>query len=394
MKIEKIRIQNFRSLHNIELDNIPSLAVFVGENGSGKSTIFQVFAFLKDALKNNINTALQKLGGYDEVATRGHTAEPILIEIQFRMQIVNYSRLVTYHLEIVKDSEDKIVIKREILKYKRGSHGSPYHFLDFSYGKGFAISNEEDFSKPDTELTKEEQNLSSSDILAIKGLGQFLKFKAASAFRNLIENWHVSDFHIMAARQIVDIGFAEHLSESGANLALVTQYLSKSKPDIFKKIIEKFQMSIPGMDAVEAEVTPDGRVLLKFKDGSVKEPFIARYVSDGTIKMFAYLVLLYDPKPHPFLCIEEPENQLYPHLFYNLVDELRQYAQKGGQVFVSSHSPDLLHHVKIEEAFFLKKEKCKTKVYPIQKNENIKSLIEAGDKLGWLWTQGALSDNK
>ena len=174
----------------------------------------------------------------------------------------------------------------------------------------------------------------------------------------------------------------------------MTQYLSKSKPDIFKKIIEKFQMSIPGMDAVEAEVTPDGRVLLKFKDGSVKEPFIARYVSDGTIKMFAYLVLLYDPKPHPFLCIEEPENQLYPHLFYNLVDELRQYAQKGGQVFVSSHSPDLLNHVKIEEAFFLKKEKCKTKVYPIQKNENIKSLIEAGDKLGWLWTQGALSDNK
>ena len=133
----------------------------------------------------------------------------------------------------------------------------------------------------------------------------------------------------MAARQIVDIGFAEHLSESGANLSLVTQYLSKSKPDIFKKIIEKFQMSIPGMDAVEAEVTPDGRVLLKFKDGSVKEPFIARYVSDGTIKMFAYLVLLYDPKPHPFLCIEEPENQLYPHLFYNLVGELRQYAQKG-----------------------------------------------------------------
>ena len=195
MKIEKIRIQNFRLLHNIELDNIPSLAVFVGENGSGKSTIFQVFAFLKDALKNNINTALQKLGGYDEVATRGHTAEPILIEIQFRMQIVKKSRLVTYHLEIVKDSEDKIVIKREILKYKRGSHGSPYHFLDFSYGEGFAISNEEDFSKPDTELTKEEQNLSSSDILAIKGLGQFSKFKAASAFRNLIENWHFSNFH-------------------------------------------------------------------------------------------------------------------------------------------------------------------------------------------------------
>ena len=172
MKIEKIRIQNFRSLHNIELDNIPSLAVFVGENGSGKSTIFQVFAFLKDALKNNINTALQKLGGYDEVATRGHTAEPILIEVQFRMQIVNYSRLVTYHLEIVKDSEDKIVIKREILKYKRGSHGSPYISSIFYTGKG--LLNEEDF----LDLTGASRVVTASIFIALMFTGRFLSESA------------------------------------------------------------------------------------------------------------------------------------------------------------------------------------------------------------------------
>lgn len=51
-----------------------------------------------------------------------------------------------------------------------------------------------------------------------------------------------------------------------------------------------------------------------FQDGSFKTPFLDRYVSDGTIKMFAYLVLLYDPRPHPLLCVEEPENQLYPKL--------------------------------------------------------------------------------
>ena len=65
------------------------------------------------------------------------------------------------------------------------------------------------------------------------------------------------------------------------------------------------------------------------------DPFIDRYVSDGTMKMFAYLVLLHDPAPHQFLCIEEPENQLYPTLLHELAEEFRDYAQRGGQVFVS-----------------------------------------------------------
>ena len=191
----------------------PPFAVFVGKNGSGKSTLFQVFGFLKDALKNNVSTALQKMGGYKEVATRGHAEEPIIIEIQFRMEIAKVERLVTYRLEIAADNKGLPIIQREILRYKRGSYGSPFHFLDFKKGKGFAISNEEDFGKPDKELTQDEQSLDSRDILAIKGLGQFQRFKAASAFRNLIENWYVSDFHITAARQRSEVGVAEHLSE-------------------------------------------------------------------------------------------------------------------------------------------------------------------------------------
>ena len=392
MKIERIRLKNFRALHDVELCDIPPFAVFMGENGSGKSTIFQVFGFLKDALQNNVSTALQKMGGYKEVVTRDCEHEPIVIEIQFSMNITGKSRLVTYYLEIGTDNSGSPVIRREILRYKRGRHGSPYHFLDFSRGKGYAISNEEDFSKPDEDLTKDNQSLDSSDILAIKGLGQFQRFKAASAFRSLIENWHVSDFHIMAARQRVEVGTAEHLSESGDNLPLVVQHLYKNDRQTFDKILEKFKTRIPGMSDVTSHVTEDGHVLLRFKDGVFKDPFIARYVSDGTIKMFAYLVLLHDPKPHPFLCIEKPENQLYPKLLGVFVEELRDYAFRGGQVFVSTHSPDILNYVEIEEAFWLNKREGKTKIHPVSSNDQIKALIDAGDKLGWLWGQGVLEE--
>lgn len=389
MKIERIQLKNFRALYDIELKNIPPLAVFVGKNGSGKSTLFQAFGFLKDALKNNVGVALQRMGGYKEVATRGHADEPIEIEIQFRMMISDVNRLVTYHLEIIMDSGIPVV-QREILRYKRGAYGSPFHFLDFVNGEGYAISNEEDFNKQDEELTKDYQLLDSPSMLAIKGLGQFQRFKAASAFRHLIENWHVSDFHIMAARQRVEAGVAEHLSETGDNLPLVAQHLYQNNKQVFNRILKRFGERIPGMSKVTATATEDGHILLRFKDGSFKDPFIARYVSDGTIKMFAYLVLLHDPKPHPFLCIEEPENQLFPQLLGALVEELRNYAVHGGQVFVSTHSPDVLNHVEIDEAFFLKKEQGITAIEPLAGNRQIKRFIEEGDKLGWLWNQDLL----
>lgn len=385
MRIETIRLKNFKVFRELELKNLPELAVFVGANGAGKSTLFDVFGFLRDALTNNVRQALQARGGFKEVISRGSVGL-IEIELQFRLEIAGKSRLVTYHLAIGAEGKS-VYIDREFLRYKRGRYGSPYHFLEFSRGSGYAITNEEDFDKPDEELDREEQKLRSPDILAIKGLGQFERFKAASAFRDFIESWHVSDFHISKARTVKDAGYAEHLSQKGENLALVAQYIYENHPEIFNLILEKMQQRVPGISNVEAETTIDGRIVLKFQDGSFKDPFIARYVSDGTIKMFAYLILLHDPSPHPLLCIEEPENQLYPSLLEDLLEEFRLYARKGGQVFVSSHDPDLLNGAKLEEVYWLVKKAGYTIIKRASENELIKELVNAGDKLGYLWRQ-------
>ena len=207
-------------------------------------------------------------------------------------------------------------------------------------------------------------------------------------FGSLIENWHVSDFHINAARTIREDGYAEHLSREGENLSLVAKYLFERHPSIFDTILRKMEQRIPGIKSVSAKLTDEGRVLLKFQDGNFKDPFQARYVSDGTIKMFAYLVLLYDPSPHPLLCIEEPENQLYPTLLYELGEEFRQYAMKGGQVFVSTHSPDFLNAAELDEVFWFVKENGYTNVKRAKDDEQISTYMKDGDKMGYLWKQG------
>jgi predicted ATPase len=385
MRIEALAIKNYKTFRHAEMKGVPNLAVIVGANGSGKSTLFDIFGFLKDSLTSNVQTALLNRGGFKEVRSRDSQG-PIEIELKFREG--PQKPLVTYFLQIDENDEGRAIVKREILKYRRGSKGQSWQFLNFTNGKGTAVTNEPEGVKDESELRREEQELAKPDILAVKGLAQFQRFPAAKAFGQMIENWHVSDFHINSARQTQIEGHAEHLSKEGENLSLVTQYLYKEHPHTFNKILQKLSKRVPGVTRVDAKTTEEGRILLRFQDGAFKDPFLARYVSDGTIKMFAYLVLLHDPSPHPLLCVEEPENQLYPQLLAELAEEFRLYAQRGGQVFVSSHSPEFLNAIELEEVFWLKKKEGYTTIERAKDNPQIEALVKEGDKLGYLWHQG------
>jgi predicted ATPase len=389
MKIESIRLKNFKVFRDVQLKDIPAFLVVVGANGAGKSTLFDVFGFLHDCLKGNVRQALDKRGRFAEVLSRGcdPKSDTIRIEIQYRMEITSKERLVTYSVEIGQVTGQPVVL-HEVLRYKRGRHGKPFHFLDFVRGEGYAVVNEEDFTKVEEELERETQKVS-PDTLAIKGLGQFERFKAANAFRQLIESWHVSDFHISAARGRKDAaGDSEHLSESGDNLPLVARLLHEQQPALFQRILDTMARRVPGVTSVEPKLMDDGYLTLRFQDGSFKTPFLDRYVSDGTIKMFAYLVLLHDPRPHPLLCVEEPENQLYPRLMGELAEEFRSYAHRGGQVFVSTHSPDFLNAIELQEACWLVKRDGCTEIHRAKDNAQVAAYMAEGDQLGYLWKEG------
>lgn len=387
MKLESLKLKNFKAFRDTELRNIPRMCVLVGANGTGKSTIFSVFGFLKDAMTEDVHVALTRLGGsrgFQEARSRD-TDGPIEIELKFRQN--EGSPLITYFLAINEENGFPI-IERELLKYRRGSRGQPWHFLDFSRGEGQAVTNEPDQVQDEKELQREQQSLKSPDTLAVKGLAQFKKFPAAMVLGELISNWHISDFHIQRARPEQEAGLAEHLSTQGENLALVTEYLYKRYRTVFDRIVQQLAKRVPGISQVEAKTTEEGRVLLRFQDGSFQDPFLARHVSDGTIKMFAYLVLLYDPRPHPLLCIEEPENQLYPKLLMELAEEFRDYARRGGQVFISTHSPDFLNACNLDEVYWLVKEQGYTIVHRAAEDPQIKAYMDDGDQMGYLWKQG------
>ena len=394
MRIHSVRVRNFKSLRDVHMRDIPNFAVLIGANGTGKSTFIDVFGFLRDCLLGNVRVAVQKRAGFAQLVSRGHEDGNIEIELKVELDFTgSKTRLVTYSVA-VGETDRRVVVKQERLSWKRGSYGRPFNFIDFREGKGVAVVESDDAFGTEVreeDLDREEQVLDSPDILALKALGQFKKFEAASQLRELIEGWSVSDFRIEKARMEPDAAPAEHLNEDGSNLALYAQYLHEDHPKVFADLLKRMARRVPGVQEVTPEDTGDGRIALRFRDAAFDKGFLARYVSDGTIKMFAYLALLADPEPHPLLCIEEPENQLYPNLLPILAEEFASYTQSRrnkAQVFVTTHSPDFLSAVPLESVYWLKKEGGFTTIQRAADDPQLVALVAEGDRPGWLWREG------
>ena len=389
MRIESISIKNYRCFRGVELNNLPRMTIVVGANGSGKSTLLDVFAFLKDALAQNVAYAVARRGGFRELASR---EQPGPIEIELKLRRAKHSPLVTYKLRVAED-DGRVVVDRELLQYSGGPRGRAWRFLEFQHmqgrhRQGMVITNESEYGDQDAEAKREYLTLGDSSIPAIKALGQFREFRIASELCSLIESWHISNLHIDEMRQSSEAGYAKHLSPRGDNLAQAAQYLRENHPDKFKRVLKSMSRRVPGVSGVEAKSTEDGRAHLRFQDGKFKDPFTARSVSDGAIKMFAYLVMLHDPEPHPLLALEEPESQLNPSLLYELIEEFRIYAERGGQAFISTQSPEFLNWAELDEIFWLVKKDGFATARRASDSDLLKALVAAGDVPGAMWKQG------
>ena len=130
-------------------------------------------------------------------------------------------------------------------------------------------------------------------------------------------------------------------------------------------------------------------MLLRFNDKGFSDPFYAQQMSDGTLKVFAYLIMLEDPQPPPFICIEEPENGLYHKLLEVLADELRAHATAGKyapQIFVTTHQPYFVDALKPDETWILEKQADGfAKVSRASDDEVVSAMVDEGLPLGGLW---------
>ncbi|MDE0469386.1 MAG: AAA family ATPase [Candidatus Poribacteria bacterium] len=414
--LEGFRVRNFGVLKDVTLGRLwdrrkeealtPMTAV-IGKNGVGKSALFDAFGFLADALNlNNIEEACDARGrgGFDKMRTQGATA-PVEFDVYYREH--GNARPITYQIAITADGFGRPYVLRERLRQRRKgqTRGQPFSFLMLNNGNGIAwkgeqaghqIEETEDLDLFMELLKAQEESGETESIelddprkLGIATLGALKQHPRISVFRRFIEGWYLSYFTPDAARILPLAGPQEHLNLHGDNLGNVVQFMEREHPQRFHAILKKIADKIPGIDQIDTEKTSDGRLLLRFNDKGFQDPFYAQQMSDGTLKVFAYLLLLEDPTPPPFLCIEEPENGLYHKLLETLAIEFREHAtgHKGGsQVFITTHQPYFVNALEPKEVWILEKGKDGfSKIRRASEDPLVNDLVEEGLPLGGLW---------
>lgn len=420
-KVEGFRVRNYRVLHDVTLGKLwntqnakplTSMTAVIGKNGVGKSTIFDTFGFLADCLKNGVEEACDSRGrgGFERIRSQGQEGS---IEFDIYYKEDHNARPITYELAIDIDLSGRPYVKRERLRQriKGQSRGQPFSFLILNEGRGIAWKGEQegkqveeeegdfDLSQLIEKIQKGEAEEESKETevvelddkrkLGIATLGSLKQHPRISVFRRFIEGWYLSYFTPDAARSLPLAGPQKHLNIHGDNLGNVVQFMEREHPKKFQFILEKIASKIPGINKISTEKSPDGRLLLRFNDKGFKDPFYAQQMSDGTLKVFAYLLLLEDPSPPPFICVEEPENGLYHKLLETLAREFREHAtgQKGGsQVFVTTHQPYFVDALEPEEVWVLEKgEDGFAKIRRASEDPLINNLVSEGLPLGGLW---------
>ena len=414
-RIEGFRVKNFKVLKDVTLGRlwnqrhrtpITPMSAVIGKNGVGKSALFDAFGFLADALGIGVEDACDARGrgGFARLHTQGADG-PIGFELYYRER--PRDRPITYEIEIEQDTSGRPIVTYERLRQRRRGqkHGRPFTFLWLNNGEGIAWKEEQDAGvdeEPDNlqdyldSLENQEESwsrewvdLAHSSQLGIATLGALKQHPRIAAFRRFIEAWYLSYFSPDAARSLPLAGPQRHLNVHGNNLGNVVQFMERDHPDRFRKVLDRITAKIPGVDRIDTERTSDGRLLLRFNDQGFTDPFYAQQMSDGTLKVFCYLLLLEDPEPPPFLCIEEPENGLYHKLLESLATEFREHAvaqRRGSQVFITTHQPYFVNSLEPEEVWILEKGADGMSTARRASDDPIVThMVEEGLPLGSLW---------
>lgn len=399
-----IHIKNYRALADVSLGQVqygrgeplPRLTCLIGPNGSGKSTILDAFGFVADCLLDGVEAACDKpwRGGFDRLKTQGASG-PISFEIFF--EAGDESRPIVYQLVVDLVDGVPAAVEETCRQRREGETlGKPYYFLKLKKGKGKVWAGQAVGQATGKSRDSQLVTLADLDKLGIATLGNLSEHPRIVALRSYIEQWYLSYFIPTAARSLPAAGAQRWLDREGANIGNVLQYYQRQYPEQFEAILARLAKAIPGLKKITPEISKDKRLLLKFDEQGYKDPFFQQSMSDGTLKMLAYAVLLEDPHPRPFIGIEEPENGLYVRLVERLAS---QFATRAGdkslstQMLVTTHSPYFVDTLQPKQVWLIRKgDDGHSQAIRAADVETIAAMSQQGIPLGSLWYSNHFDD--
>lgn len=232
------------------------------------------------------------------------------------------------------------------------------------------------------------ENSNSRPINCISTLGTLSDHPRIAKFRKFLSGWYLSYFVPELARSQPMSGADPHLDRRGENLAKYLRFIQRERPAAFKDMLTRVSRKIPGIQSIKSVPAPDRRLLLEFHAEGYAEPFFQQDMSDGSLKLLAYLLLMEDPVPAPLIGIEEPENGLHHQLLGLLASEFKTFASqpKGPQILITTHAPSLVDALSPDEVWiFTKGHDGFSNLKRAKDVPSVQAMFDEGIPLGSLW---------
>lgn len=398
-KIEGIKIQNYGVLKDIVLGKtrtkqnaaaLGNLVAIIGPSGNGKSTLADAFGFLADCLEMGVEAAcdVNNRGGFEKLISQGADG-PISFELYYRE--TSKTRPITYELEIDIDKTGRPYVKRERLRQRLKKYGWPRSFMYLQDGVGYAFEGNDDSGQNDDgSVIGVQKDVQLSDIRkpGIVTLGAMKQYSRIERFLSFLKSWYLCYFSPDAARKLQTAAPQAYLDRIGSNINNVAQYMYRENKREFEKVLMEIQSKLPGIEKIEPQKFENGQMMLRFFERGFDKPFYSQQMSDGTLKLFAYYLLLHEKNPRQLVFIEEPENGLYHHYLGALAEEMKRNVGNGfsKQLFVTTHSPFFVNALSPADVWVLtKKEDGFSHIKRASEYAFVKELAEEGVLVGDMW---------
>lgn len=334
--LKSIRIRNFKAIRDTGALKLSPLTVFIGNNGSGKSSVLEALETFQAVAQNGVDEAMRPWHGFEHIWSRAvahedrketkdkraHQTNPMSFSISGWMPLQTIGGSYSAETELTMgQGGNQIFIQREEVKFRKGLHMTRNDRGVIDYPRG---------PERIRQRSKLEDGESILQDLGVGGLGrwQFLGLVP----QNMGEP-------VPQKRS----GGAVRLAKDGRNIAQYLRWIYHADSNAFLGILEAMQYVLPYARDLQPQTTSEleRTVYLQMTEEGFKIP--GWMFSTGTLRILALLALLRSPEPPPLIAIEEIENGLDPRSVNLVLQEIAGAVESGKtQVLVTTHSPYLL----------------------------------------------------
>lgn len=350
MKIRKITLKNWKNFAQVEAE-ISDRVFLVGPNASGKSNFLDAFRFLRDvaSTRGGFQEAVGRRGGVS--ALRCLSARRYS-DVTVGVVVEDGSAQWRYELSFNQDNQRQPLLRREVVC--RGD-----------------------------EVLLNRPSLEDRDDLARLTQTYLEQVNVNRPFRELA-TFFASIRYLHIVPQLVrepDRSIGRTNDPFGGDfLEQIAKTPDKAQKARLRHIQEALRLAVPQLQEIQLFLDFRGvpHVRGRYKHWRPQGAWqTEEQFSDGTIRLLGLLWMALD-KGGPLL-LEEPELQLHPGIVQVLPQMFARVQRRTGrQIFLSTHSPDLLHDkgIGLDEVLLLKPTPEGTVVSPAGAHEEIGRLLE------------------